>query len=58
MTKYSLTVVKKIVNKPGWNEYVSESYKKSREIRKQWLYAGKPRTGVLYETHLKCKAEF
>lgn len=48
---------KKFVNKPGWNDYVAEVYKASKEAYKLWANSGKPRQGPLYDMHKRYRAK-
>lgn len=49
---------RKIVNKPGWSEYVSDLYQYSREMRKLWLENGKQRQGAIFNEFTRSKARF
>lgn len=43
------------MNKPGWNDHVTELYEMSRETYKLWLNQGKPRYGPIFEMHCKSR---
>ena len=45
-------------NRPGWSDYVAELYDYSREVRKLWLEAGKPRQGFISHEYHRSKAKF
>lgn len=44
-------------NKPGWSDYVKDTYQFSRDIFQQWSAAGKPRQGPLFELRKTSRAQ-
>ena len=43
---------------PGWNDYLAEPYKESREAYFLWCSYNKPRSGVVHELMKKSRARF
>ena len=43
---------------PGWNDYVKELYRQSREAFFDWRYAGSPRHGAAADYMRVCRAQF
>lgn len=43
-------------NKPGWNDYVADLYKASKEAYKLWANSGKQRQGPIFDTYVRSRA--
>ena len=42
--------------KPGWDDYVADLYKASKEAYKLWANSGKQRQGLIHETYVRSRA--
>ena len=47
---------RKMINKPGWNSYVDELYKASKDAYRAWDSCGQPRSGPMYDMYRQCRA--
>lgn len=44
--------------KPGWNAHVAEFFTKARQASQEWILAGKPRHGPVYEQKRVTNAQY
>ena len=49
---------KKFDVRPGWNEFASDLYERSREYFKMWVNSGKPRSGLIHDIMVKTRMRF
>ena len=47
---------RKMINKPGWNSYVAELYKASKDAYRAWDSCGRPKSGPMYDMYRQCRA--
>ena len=45
-------------NRPGWSEYVKDSYNDSKEAFNLWKENGRPRQGPIHEIYIRARAKF
>ena len=43
---------------PGWTDYVADKHDIAKNAFKEWVYAGKPRSGVVFTVMCKTRAAF
>ena len=43
---------------PGWNDYVNDKHDTARAAFLDWVYCGKPRTGVTYNIMRRTRSQF
>ena len=44
--------------RPGWNEFASDLYDRSKEYFKMWVNNGKPRSGLIHDIMVKSRMRF